>query len=40
MQQINITISEDPNNKSLLIIRAIIEPNQEQSCSFTFNNSS
>jgi len=32
----SITISQDPTNKSMLIIRGIIKPNEEASCSFDF----
>jgi hypothetical protein len=32
----SITISQDPTNKSMLIVRGIIKPNEEASCSFDF----
>ncbi|CAF1304467.1 unnamed protein product [Adineta ricciae] len=31
----NITITQDPNNKSVLIIHATIQPNEEETCVFT-----
>jgi hypothetical protein len=35
----NITVSQDQINKSLLIIRAMIQPNQEETCMFTIKQS-
>ncbi len=34
-----ITINQDPNNKSLLIIRAVIQPNQDEICMFSISQS-
>lgn len=35
----NISIEQDPINRSILIIRAIIEPNSEEKCSFALKQS-
>ncbi|CAF3083423.1 unnamed protein product, partial [Rotaria sp. Silwood2] len=36
---INITITQDLNNKSILIIRAIIKANQDEKCVFSLKQS-
>jgi len=35
----NIKINQDPDNKSSLIIRAIMKSNQEETCSFALKQS-
>jgi hypothetical protein len=35
----NIKINQDPDNKSSLIIRAIMKRNQEETCSFALKQS-